>query len=438
MTATENAISLETSGIDAKYNKWLNYSILVLAFVIPVSRSGISIMIFAIPFLWILEGGWQHKWKILKHDRLIQAITIYVTFICLSLLWTKNFTTALANAKNYGHLILIPVMLTSLRYNFRFKIIFAYALGMMSLVILSILNYAGVIKITYYIIYTSIGTTLDHVHTANVFMHTLDYSMFLAWAVIFGIYFLYNAFKENNIEILRKKYMYLWAALIILCLFWIFIQRGRSGQFAMIFTMIFLFYFMLKNQKKKYFYAIGVLVFLIFMQYRWNPEFKNRVDHVVSDVDSYSHNIYSSSLGNRILAHEIAWEMIKKSWLFGHGIGDNMDIFKQHVEDLQKKMAEEKMPSLRTIYEVSENHMHSQYLQVLTETGIIGLIMFFSIFWIFIFKGPNRKISFLITIFFYTGFLGEPFLRNQFTSVLICFFMGYIYSEKNMTSAESN
>jgi O-antigen ligase len=426
---TENHASLRESGIHSKFNNWLNYSIVVLAFVVPLSRSGISIMIFVIPLLWIAEGGWNFKWKKIKKDRLIQAIVAYIGFVCLSLLWTDNYSEAVANAKNYGHLIIIPIMLTSLRNDFRLKVINAYASGILALLILTILNYSGIILIAYNDVYYHV---VEHMlePTPYVFMHSLDYSMFLAWTVIFGIYFLHMLLKEKNKGFVEKKQLYLWPALILSCLIWIFIQPGRSGQFAMIVALPFLTYFILKERNKILFFTItGVFILLLIAQYRWNPGFKDRVKAARLEIhNSLKNKEYTSSLGNRILAHEIAWQMIKKSWLVGYGIGDNMDIFSEHVETLQKEMEEKKMPRLSYIYQITTNHMHSQYLQVLTETGIIGLILFLGIYFVFIVKSVNREIAFLLIILFFTGFIGEPFMRNQFTSALICLFMGLIYS----------
>ena len=76
-------------------------------------------------------------------------------------------------------------------------------------------------------------------------------------------------------------------------------------------------------------------------------------------------------------------------------------------------------------------HMHNQYVQVLLEAGIIGLILFFYLFYQFLRKqitnDSNGRMGWVLVVLFFTGFVGEPFMRNQFTSVLLAFFMGLYY-----------
>jgi O-antigen ligase len=114
-------------------------------------------------------------------------------------------------------------------------------------------------------------------------------------------------------------------------------------------------------------------------------------------------------------------EIIRDYPLTGVGIGDNLDVFKKYAQKMKRK------PDPKSLSAITKNHFHNQYLQILTETGLIGFTLF--LLMVFYFHFPSDKIfSTLFIILFFTGFLAEPFLRNQFSSLLFCLFTGFIYN----------
>ncbi|MDH4201053.1 MAG: O-antigen ligase family protein [Spirochaetia bacterium] len=400
-----------------KINLFLNYALIAFAFVLPFSRSGISIFIGIIPVLWIAEGRWKWKWQILKKDKLFLAICSFVGFQLLSLLWTDNYGKAVLSIKNYGHWILVPIFLTSVQSRFFIPAVRAFALGLVLLVFLALLNYFGIIQI-------------GQEGAANVFMHRLDFSMFLAWSIIFGLVYL-----RNNRELFREKKpakdLILWAVLVVVSGIWIFVQDGRSGQLALLVALLFLVS-LLFWKKHKIILILSLIFVIIFfdLQFRFNKTFQSRVLDIRYEIANVQvENVYESSIGYRILTWRIALDLIKNNPVAGYGIGDSMDAVKNVVDHWQDKpdRSPSRLPNMDVI---TNNHVHNQYLQILLETGLIGLMLFLSIFYFFYKGSPDKKMAVLLIVVFFTGFVAEPFMRNQFSSALISFFMAWIYSNR--------
>ena len=403
---------------DTRWSAYLNYSLAAFAFFLPLSRSGISVLVVVIPLLWIVEGQMKYKWNLLKQNKLFISLFAYLGFILLSFLWTENYLRAINSIRNYGHLLLIPVMMTSLRRQYLIWILRAFAAGMLTLLLLSLLNYSGII------------TIYSKVHSATPFMHHLDYSMMLSWSIILAAYqFPVNFRKKQRFELYA-----LWGTLGIFGLIWLFVQNGRSGQFAIVVSFVFFFYTLFKENQKKYFYIwIGFIILALVAIYKFTPLLERSVDQTRDHVERAMRGDYNTSTGIRILTTRLVLDMIVHNPVIGYGAGDAMVVFSdwiyyEHTPDpsLSRAMRD-------VIFQIiGENHFHNQYFQILAELGIIGLFLFFSMFWYWYRGARDKTLAILFILIFFTGFLVEPFMRNQITSALISFFLGLIYKyDKN-------
>ncbi len=95
-----------------------------------------------------------------------------------------------------------------------------------------------------------------------------------------------------------------------------------------------------------------------------------------------------------------------------------------------------KYPEMRCINYLP--HFHNQYLQVLTATGIIGLLIFLSIFYNILklkiksHRFNNIKIIFLSVMIF--GFFTEPLLHAQFSMLFFSLIVGILLAQQRIES----
>ena len=77
---------------------------------------------------------------------------------------------------------------------------------------------------------------------------------------------------------------------------------------------------------------------------------------------------------------------------------------------------------------MSNFHPHNQYLQIILQMGIVGLILFgymiYQLFHLKITDKEIKEISILFATIYFVGAIAEPLLVKQFTLVLFVLFAG--------------
>ena len=113
--------------------------------------------------------------------------------------------------------------------------------------------------------------------------------------------------------------------------------------------------------------AIGVLVASILGVgvFYASSSVRSRVLEGVSEARSYETSPHETSLGRRMVQYETTWGMIKASPVFGAGTGG----YKKQFSEI----AEQKYTGWRA---VPFDDPHNQYLFILAENGVVGLLTF--------------------------------------------------------------
>ena len=189
----------------------------------------------------------------------------------------------------------------------------------------------------------------------------------------------------------------------------IVLLQSRLGLFSLILIYI-LFFFIYKDRKKHY--AISLLiVFLSSISLSSSDGVK------VIDKNYNILNLESDeSLNQRLNFYSIAIELFDQKPIFGHGIGS------WKYESLAYKKSEDNTVLI-------PYYTHNDFLQILVETGIIGLgIYFFILFYLFnnvmkLFKRDKNMLIFIIlfVLFFLNSMINFPLHRSQeFIPFILC------------------
>ena len=175
-------------------------------------------------------------------------------------------------------------------------------------------------------------------------------------------------FKTNNI----MKYNII---LIILSLFLVLISGERTalGNF-----FIFLFFYFLVERKYLFWSFLSILiVFLIIFQFK--KESLNRTINHTIQQSTYSNYSIIFSLRHTLHYHT-AFQIFKDYPVLGAGIKSFRKICSEDAyKEKLKKIYSKGMETLG-LEDGCNTHPHHIYLQFLSEIGIIGFFIFFSIF----------------------------------------------------------
>ena len=386
-----------------RVNWYLNILLVVLAFSIPLYRKWVSTAVPLVTILWFVEGRWPEKTAILKRHRLSLAVAAFVTFSALSLAWTADLAEGLDYLEKYRYLLLIPVITTSLRGHFRTLVESWFVAGTVLSVALSGLVFAGVMRIRD-----------AYPGNPSPFMSHLDYSMVLAVAALIA---LTRAVEESTPAGRRAA----WVAAFCLVTGGLLINIGRSGQAAFVVAVIVVIPLVLWQRSPKLaITATAGAVIALAVTYAAVKPFQHRVDAGIHELTTAVHEgRYDTNQGKRVAGAVVALDMIRERPVLGTGIGANMIRFRELLESRHQELS----PLVAWF-----PHLHNQYLQTATETGLVGLVLLLAVFAALV-AGPymdphDRHVACLLAVIYLVGFLGDPYLHKQLPLVLFATFAG--------------
>ena len=161
----------------------------------------------------------------------------------------------------------------------------------------------------------------------------------------------------------------------------------KSCIFIDCFRNIFSLYFSKAFSKKNYYFFINFVCFYIFILLE-NPKLKSRViDYtffqlgITKNLDSNKNNFkidLKKFIDSPYGAH---WETAFKIWQDNKFIGVGVKQFRVKCSDNKYKQIKSKLRSVRCA-----THPHNTYMEILSETGLIGLCLFILIIFFLIKK----------------------------------------------------
>jgi len=380
--------------------------IVAYAFVLPLSRAGVVLISVLLIVLWLLEGHFRRKYFLLSKSKIIMAIALFILYNVISFFWSDNLNNAFEYVKKYWYFFPMLVIFTSIKKEYIPKTISAFILGMF---VSEIIAYGVFFELWHYRKATPQNPT--------PFMHHIEYSIFLAFT---SLVLLGRIFRE---EAIRYKIFY--SIFFITITGNLFLTAGRTGQLAFILGLFVLAMVTFKNKIKALFIFAVLSVSLLGLAFTWSNTFHDRIITAKrSLVNVAEQGNYCTSWGSRIGAWKVSREIIEDYPIIGIGIDDNMQAFYRLIGSKYPEM----ICGGNTLV-----HMHNQYLQILTQTGLVGLFLFLAIFF-YIAKLEIRNkeykqmkaIYLSVTLF---AFVSEVLLHRQFGMALFALIVGILLAQ---------
>lgn len=393
-------------------NTLFNYLTILLAFSIPLSKGGYSILSVALVVLWIIEGNWQKKWEMICHEPVFKAILVFYTYLVLSLLWSDNWHLGVAHLLKYYFLLLLPMFYTSINRSFFPHIISAF-LGAMA--ISETLSYLIMFNIIHF---KQSWSPAD----PSPFMHHTIYSIFLVLAIFIMAMKLFHEKKT-----LFQQTIFIFFITTMMAN--LFLNVGRTGQlsFALALVVFLLIQFRL-SMFKIFLIVVPLLTTVFFLAFNFSTIFKNRTIetyHSVNHLTTY-HTAMNDSTGLRFMMWHSAYEIVRKEPIFGVGIGDDIDALH---EILATKLTQYRAD----IDDISD--FHNSYIQITLYGGIVGLLLWIiAIVAMYRQLDDNRDIktigSIMLTLLVLYMFIGN--FPVSYLTILFTLIMGIVLKRPNI------
>lgn len=387
-----------------KIADYSSYVIMAFIFSIPISTSIANILAILIALLWVIEGNFKEKFAEIRKNKVTLAVLAYVLLHVVGLLWTSDYSWGFYTIKKQWKLLMLPVFLTMVKKEH----IDLYLGAFVAAMIISALT-------SYLIFFDLINIANSNHYNPSPFIKHVMYNPLLALAIYILCHYVTN---ENS----RRYLKMIDIICIILLTINMFMVPGRTGQLAF-FMLMFIFTCQLffKKLKKMAFIIFFSCLIIPLISYGYIPSFNKMVNNTISNIEKFDVNA-ENSLAERVTFVIISTKIIKENFYLGVGTGD----FPPEYEKAARQEG-------KYGYGYTENP-HNQYLLVLSQFGVTGLILFLSIFYFQINSSLLRRdgsthIMLAFPLFFLFIFMGDSYLQTSGTSLLFSIFSSFLYKE---------
>lgn len=389
-------------------NEYINYLFVAYAFLLPISRGGISILTALLFILWLFTKDFKSKIEFIKSNKTIIYLFAFIGFNLLSLLWSDNISSGLYYIRKYWYFLTIPILASCLDKKYLSYSVSAFLLGML---LSEVISYG-----VFFELWSFKSATVDF---PNPFMSHIQYSMFLAFT---SLLLLSRIFYEKGLNL---KIIY--ALFFLTTTINLFINAGRTGQAAFAASLFVVGFLHVKNKFLAFFSIFFLLLAILVSSYALSPNFKKRVDVGVSDITKIlSQNDYCSSIGLRFAVWQIGGEIFVDNPILGIGVTNDMNAMKESISKKHPNMECAKtMPSY-----------HNFYVQSIVHLGLVGLILYLMIFYkLLTLDIKNRFYSNILVVFisvYSISSLVENMFHEQFPAAFFALFSGIFIAQNRI------
>lgn len=333
---------------------YINYLILLYSFTLSFPSEIKRVIAILMILLWITDRT-KYNFQ-LPRTNLFFFFWIFIGYCLLSYFWSDvTIQQSLEYIRRYWYYIPIFIIFKYLKKEYFEYTISFFLLGMLVSEILSYGNYFS---------FWQVG--LGKPHDPTVFMQHTLYGIFLS---VTAIFLMSKIIYEKNMK--SKIIYFLFFTTVTINLL---VNSGRTGYFTLFITIMIVMISIYKMNLKIIFATFVSITFSLYLAYNLSPNFNNRINEIEQDITKVLDSAnYNTSIGARIGFWIIAKEISKENPLFGTGIANNINKKNEYINKNNLKNFN---------YVKSLEHFHNNYLEILTQFGIVGLSLFFYIFYL--------------------------------------------------------
>ncbi|MFC1524143.1 O-antigen ligase family protein [Thermodesulfobacteriota bacterium] len=391
---------------------------MIFAISIPFDKDitksiGIAMLVF-----WILEGNFKFKIEALSRSNVAIFFLLFIAYNYISILWSNYPLEAYFYASKYWYYLPFVIIFTSIKKDF---IKYALVFFLIGFFVSEIITYG-----IFFDFWTTSYNQFRKSPSPTAFMSHTIYSSIQAFVALLT---LNKAILSKNKPI--KSFLFSFYLFIIISLF---ISGGRTGLVPFVVVQIFMFIFLYKLPLKKILITFTIIVASFSLSYINIDYVKQRTDHGYNDINKIINNDYTSSFGIRIAMFITGLQIANDNILFGVGIKDNLDEMIRYSEQNKKY-------DFSHLNEYHKWHFHNQYIDILTQLGIIGLFIFLGIFYqvlkLTVADKEMNNIKYIFVFCVLFGIISSDLFHQKHYIYLISLFMGLLLAQNKHENQEN-
>jgi len=423
---------MDYSKVSSIFQKLNFHLCLLLVFCIPFGNKIIPPLIAVWGIAWIFEGNFRQRFNDVYYYRFpFFLITSFYIWHIIGLFYSENMDDALFEIEVKFSFLLFPILFIGVNSLYRInrvKLFKVFILGNAAAGIFCIIKSLYFIYIHYGFGSAEVFRIYMFYTRVSVFLHPSYFAMYIVFSLVLIEYLFFN----KHIKSRNFKIMYLFiAALFIFLIYLLSSRAGVISLFIICTAYLFYYFFRIKKIGTRVLVSFLLIILALLMLYnsRFNLLFQNKY---VSNSNKNEIKVESANTGPsqpdvssnvRLKIWNSAWIIFLQNPLLGLGTGD-----------IKIELTSEYIRSNNEVALNSNLNVHNQYLETLTELGIIGLMLLISLIFFALWKSYTTKNSLLLVFILIIAFnfLFETMLNTQAGVVFICFFYCFlIFVKKN-------
>ncbi len=195
--------------------------------------------------------------------------------------------------------------------------------------------------------------------------------------------------------------------------------EGRTGQ--ILFALIIPFWVLMETRRGGLFLLICLMFFIVGSTLFFSfDRFSNRYTQIKKEWDAFQDGNIYTSMGQRFHHYQVAWKIFKKSAVWGHGTGS------------YRKEHDKLWPDYRAD-RINADNPHNQFLMVMVEFGVLGILalmaIFLSLIWSYLNTGqhPFKPLLLILPIMFMLQCLVDTHLYGVPSRTFFIFITTVVY-----------
>jgi O-antigen ligase len=393
------------------------YLLCLLGFAIPVSTFVADVLVGLLALSWLFEADFSEKWKEIKAHKWVLALLATLSLYLLGLLWGDAHGQAAWLFEKQALLLTIPILLTlKVPKAYWHYALWAFLGAVTFSALLDILIEMGYLYHLYN--YTSL---VSKNWSFGAFKVYTSHNLFMA----LGAFLLLALLRGKSWSRLSTYFLLFALALLVSSLF---LERGRAAQLTFICCFALLMTYLLRKRIGLLAIALVAMALSLQQLYTHHQVFQDRMKAAVAQFTE-DEKAAQSSVGARYLFAQYSWDMIVEKPMLGHGTGSFVENMKQRGDQAAGLVAKEhKTP-------------HNNYLYVATELGVIGLLVFLSIFLFQLqayWQLPHKEYALILPLFFLIVMWSDAYIQQHDAAITYAFLSALFVRWRKVDALDSS
>lgn len=393
--------------------------ILLIAFILPLNKKIIPILIATWFFLWLIRGGLKMKILSLKKNSLFLVAILFYLLHIAGMANTENTAAGWFDLEVKFSLFLLPILIFSDKKFLGKERKWIFGIFVLGNLVAAVLCFGYALYMT-----INLGENYFHYSFISIFLHSSYSSLFALFAIciiiIMTIWDLPMKFNLYTIRtprsILRKNFHLNLIVMIGILLLFVFIlvTQSRAGIItsAIVFCFLISYYFIRQKKLLYLFVLLGIFFCSAMFAIQYMPRFNPVISFMNTKLDSTS-VLSTENVIIRYLIFQQSAEIISENIFIGVGTGDVKDALVEKYTAKNMIVAREK-----------KLNSHNQFQETFIGLGLPGFICLMILILFPLIKGIKEgnvlNISFSIIIL--VNFLFESMLNTQSGVIFFSFF----------------